>query len=514
MVLASVPLGYVSVHQTNTDTLTLPDAYHPPIYIVAVRKLEANNSISSSEQDIRFDPSTFWGYEASKRNKGKKRRPILNNGKSIPDSEWSLSLADVELALEKLKPKRSTGPDGIPPYIIKDCRSVFASPLLYIKDVNLCCTSLICVSQPVGTQMCGKSHVWFWYLRIISEQTVFGKLFESILHRLISVQVEIQLSDAQHGFRVGRSTTSNLLSFYSYAAMGVDRGFQVDTAYFDFRKAFDTVDNDLLLRKFAAAGFTPALLQIFSCYLRRQYVQFNGQWFSGISKGSNLGSLEFLIFINDLPDAVSAAHSLLFADNLKLFLKIKMPSNCYMLQKDVQNVEEWSKRNRLMFNDEKCSIISFTRANIPFKYDYRLTDVVLGRLSTIKDLGVLLSDKLSFTDHVYNITKTAYKYLGFVLRQSKNLESVAAVKILYNCFVRSTLESNSVIWSLHKGYHFQSLSLRANIVERSCQIHSRSSTQAICGAWLSIGTGERDTFDTRVDFAQWCPGLEFKPRLV
>lgn len=53
-------------------------------------------------------------------------------------------------------------------------------------------------------------------------------------------------------------------------------GGQLDIAYFDFRKAFDVVNNDILLSKFARLGFTTKLLHFFASYLknRQQYVDY------------------------------------------------------------------------------------------------------------------------------------------------------------------------------------------------------------------------------------------------
>lgn len=70
------------------------------------------------------------------------------------------------------------------------------------------------------------------------------------------------LSIAQHGFRAGQGT----------AVPAVGAGRKVDVAYFDFRKAFDMVDNDILLTRLGAVGCTPHVLAFFVCYLRENYV--------------------------------------------------------------------------------------------------------------------------------------------------------------------------------------------------------------------------------------------------
>jgi hypothetical protein len=163
--------------------------------------------------------------------------------------------------------------------------------------------------------------------RPIAVLPVFGKVFEMIINRCISLQVADRLHPSQHGFRKSRSTTTNLVALADYVCKEMDAGHQVDAAYFDFRKAFDLVDNDILLEKLALAGFTPRLLNFFASYMtdRQQYVRVGGcesnHYFtlSGVSQGSTLGPTLFLLMINDLPDVTHTAESLLFADDLKLF---------------------------------------------------------------------------------------------------------------------------------------------------------------------------------------------------
>lgn len=459
---------------------------------------------SRMEKDFTRDPSTFWGYVASKRSKSKAPKKLLHEGEVVRDDQAASLFAkyfhsvyasqapqlnadqvdklicsgsarvhistilreDVELALKILKPKRSQGSDGIPPFVVKDCREVLCGPLHHV--FRLCYDHFFYpdiwkLSRVVPVPKSSGSEVSDY--RPIAVLSVFGKLFESILQRRISSQVGNRLNDAQHGFRPGRSTTSNLLSFWSYVVESVDAGVQVDAAYFDFRKAFDTVENDVLLEKLAKAGFTPHLLKFFSEYLRnrRQYVHYKGFvsepyfTFSGVSQGSNLGPLEFLLFIDDLPETVSTAGCLLFADDLKLFLGIKDHSDSSKFQADIDNVYQWSIRNKLFFNNKKCSIVSFTRAKKPLVEHYHLGGTVLPRSNTIKDLGVHLSADLSFRTHVQTICAQAFRMLGFVMRQGKPLDSIPALKALYNAFVRSKLEGNALIWNPHDKVYIESV---------------------------------------------------------
>lgn len=174
-----------------------------------------------------------------------------------------------------------------------------------------------------------------------------------------------------------------------------------------------------------------------------------------MSQGSNLGPLEFLIFINDLPEAVSTARCLLFADDLKMFIRVRNQDDCLDLQRDINNVWSWSKKNKLFFNENKCSIISFGRSKNPITAQYKMGNAVLTRVDNVRDLGVIMSEDMSFRLHINKICAKSFRTLGFVLRQARHLDSIPALKSLYNALIRSRLESNAMVWCPYEAKYVQ-----------------------------------------------------------
>ena len=77
---------------------------------------------------------------------------------------------------------------------------------------------------------------------------------------------------------------------------------------------------------------------------------------SGIPQGSVLGPLLFVTYINDLPDTVNS-HVNLFADDTTLMKNVTSSDDADALQRDLDELEEWSSKWLLKFNPEKCHVL-------------------------------------------------------------------------------------------------------------------------------------------------------------
>ncbi|CAG4958615.1 unnamed protein product [Colias eurytheme] len=395
-----------------------------------------------------------------------KDKPQLspNNICSHPDKDSSrvsisyISKSEIQNAVRRLKPRSSAGPDGIPPYLIKDCISVFLQPLHFLFNMSLSSDTYPNEWKksritPIPKSGC-KSQINNY--RPIAVASCFGKLLEIILNNNLTNQIRSLLCDPQHGFRSKRSTTTNLINFVDYTAKALDKKRQVDVAYFDFKKAFDRVNNDVLLSKFSKFGFTPKLIKYFANYFdgRVQYVQLGRlrsdpySVHSGVSQGSTLGPTHFLVMVNDLPNVLRSAQCLMFADDLKLFLTIESYSDCLSLQNDIINLTSWCHENQLEFNISKCNIMTYTRSRSPIVYPYSLEGTTLRRVDHIR--GILFDKTLTFNEHIEAVCQKAYKSLGFIVRQSARFQDRNTVVVLYSAYVRSILEYNAIIWSPHE----------------------------------------------------------------
>ena len=144
---------------------------------------------------------------------------------------------------------------------------------------------------------------------------------------------------------IGRSCVTQFLDTYHRLAYGVDKGNQSDIVFLDFSKAFDFVFPVHIIYKLRKFGISVSLLQWFVSYLdgRLRRVAIDGEtseWrsvTSGVPQGSILGPLLFILFINNVPDAISNSSTLaIFADDAKCLYTIYSDRDCLAFQADIQ----------------------------------------------------------------------------------------------------------------------------------------------------------------------------------
>ena len=87
---------------------------------------------------------------------------------------------------------------------------------------------------------------------------------------------------------------------------------------------------------------------------------------SGIPQGSVLGPLLFIVCINDLPvvtDPMTKVY--LFADDTKVYRRIKSHDDIKQLQADIVALQQWSDKWLLRFHLEKCFVMRVGKSNCP-----------------------------------------------------------------------------------------------------------------------------------------------------
>ena len=224
--------------------------------------------------------------------------------------------------------------------------------------------------------------------------------------------------------------------------------------YLDISKAFDSICHTHLLQKLSMFNISGNLWLWFKNYLtnRFQFVSINNSYshllpvLSGVPQGSILGPLLFILYMNDLPDAIRWSRTLLFADDTKCFKYIKSPDDEQSFQNDLQNLASWGATSHLSFNPSKSIHMSFNQ-NIPTSYNIRGNPI--NTTHSHRDLGVIISDNLNWNIHHDAILAKAYRTLGLVRFFPVLFRHRLKSNYIATSLVRSQVLYCSPVWRPH-----------------------------------------------------------------
>ena len=220
-------------------------------------------------------------------------------------------------------------------------------------------------------------------------------------------------------------------------------------------KAFDKVSHTKLLVRLREFGFAGSILKWFGSYLTSRYQQTTVLGAisrplpvsSGVPQGSILGPLLFLLYENHLSNDVTNSRIATFADDTKIFKTINSKSDALSLQNDLSNFHESSSSVNLELNNTKCKVLRVTRRDNKLTYPYKLNNTILESTDCERDLGVLTSSTLTWSQQVDYLCNKATKMLGYVRRSTLNINDTIVRRRLYLCLVRSQLCYGSQIWA-------------------------------------------------------------------
>ena len=327
------------------------------------------------------------------------------------DSLFDIDFNPLEIKglLSNLNSNKACGPDGIHGKILKHCAVGLADPLSMLFKLSYNSGSLPKdwrVANVVPVHKKGHKDNIENY-RPISLTSLVMKTFERILKKELLLRTAHLLDDRQHGFLSQRSCTTNMVNFLDSVVLSVNdlKTVSTDVVYFDFAKAFDSVNHDLILTKLKSMYHIDGrLLKFLQSYLQgreqsvviENCVSSSKPVLSGVPQGSILGPILFVLFINDLPSGLSQGTELaLYADDTKIWRGITSYSDHQLLQNDINYLNSWATSNKMKFHPLKCKVVSIHSspsplAFLPFvNFHYQLGENLLEYTENEKDLGSL-----------------------------------------------------------------------------------------------------------------------------
>ena len=268
------------------------------------------------------------------------------------------------------------------------------------------------------------------------------------------------LHATQFGFRKNHSTSHALNFSINHIQNALNNKKHLLGIFIDLSKAFDTIDHSILLHKLEMYGIRGQPLQLIQSYLtnRYQYVSVlneNSEILHiefGVPQGSCLGPLLFLIYINDLCNATDACEFVLFADDTNIFVCAKDKKTVYKkANKLLKCIHNYMKANRLHINSSKCCHMYFSpdkKSNNDSNTDnftISINETPIPKVRYTKFLGVIIDDKLTWNQHITQLTKKLACCTGTLNRIKDNIPTHLH-KDLYHTLFESHLSYGITVW--------------------------------------------------------------------
>lgn len=272
--------------------------------------------------------------------------------------------------------------------------------------------------------------------------------------------------------------------------------------FLDLKRAFETVNHEILLKKLKKYAIKGKVLDWISNYLtgRKQVTKINDYVSTaigvehGVPQGSILGPLLFLIYINDINKCSECDYEHYFADDALATVSDKdLGKAIQKMNKALNNIATYLKTNKLKLNVDKTKAMILTT---PFKYrelnlnqiEIKIDNQKIELVTEFKYLGFMLDNNLSLNIHFDYIQKKILKKLYFFSRVSQHLTMQSRITV-YKTIIQPHFEYCPTLLytsDLNKMRTLQKLQNRAMRIILRCDRSTPISSMLNTLEWLSI----------------------------
>ena len=262
------------------------------------------------------------------------------------------------------------------------------------------------------------------------------------------------LCNKQSGFLKGHSTVHQLLEIYHQVVSSLDSRQNLCMVFCDISKAFDRVWHKGLVFKLNQLRISGSLLSWFKEYLscRSQSVivktakSRSRSINAGVPQGSVLGSLLFLVYVNDISENLLSISGM-FADDTSLACPALLRADIEgILNHDLIMISQRANQWLVTFNPSKTVAMVFSGPKNVQLPNLDFNDVRIGFVDNHKHLEWTLSSNGNWKEHTSNLCRSASQLLGMMKTLKFRLKRDSLNQI-YVSFLRPVLEYASVVWN-------------------------------------------------------------------
>ena len=340
--------------------------------------------------------------------------------------------------MSNIESSKAAGVDKLSGRFLKDGVNILAKPISALCNLSISqgvfpSTCKVAKLKPIFKK--GKKSDLSNY-RPISLFPSISKIIERVIHdqKNAFLSDEDILYKYQPGFRGNYSTNLCLSLLTDKVLKGFAEGLLTGMILIDLQKAFDTTDHDILLQKLKAIKLSESTIKWFKSYLSEGIFLENienklsdfGKISFGVPQGSILGPLLFLIYVNDMLQAVTSTLLLYADDSCILYQHKDVVQIEKRLNEDFENLCDWFVDNKLSihFGDDKTKSILFASKRITKnirQLNIKYKDINIKQHSEVTYLGCVLDETMSGEPIALKVLNKINGKLKFLYRKNKFL---------------------------------------------------------------------------------------------
>lgn len=369
-----------------------------------------------------------------------------------------VTVEEIMDVVNNCKNKISTDCFDINMSIVKQIISSIAKPLTYICNLSFQTGAFpkkMKLAKVIPLYKNGNKHIFTNY-RPVSLLPQFSKILEKLFNNRLEKFTDKHnlINESQYGFRIGRSTTMAIIDAVEEITNSLDKKKYAAGVFIDLKKAFDTIDHSILLRKLERYGIRGVALSWIQSYLtgRQQYVKMgeNASGYldigCGVPQGSVLGPRLFILYINDIFQVSTLLKLILFADDTNIFYSNDDYNNLiHNINNELMKLKTWMDINKLSLNLSKTKVMFFGNYNPSINTVINIDGVSLDTVSEIKFLGVIIDSKLNWKTHIRHIQGKVSKSIS-IINKAKYYIDYHALRLLYCSLILPYLTYCVEVW--------------------------------------------------------------------